>query len=112
MNVVFHDGPLVLETDGQGPLTRDEARDIHDDVALALVMQGVVEPADAEAAEKVRTLYASRLAKAAESGSKISCLACKADVDAKTLLDAGCHECAKSASAAAAAATPEPPPEA
>lgn len=60
MKIIYHEGPLRLETQGQGDIKQGVARDIDDEYGFSLCIQGIVEPADDEAREIYERMQVER----------------------------------------------------
>ena len=62
MMIIFHDGPSVLVTKGQGEIRRDEARLMDEAYAVSLIESGQVEAADEESKARYEAIVKERLA--------------------------------------------------
>ena len=60
--IVFHDGPIVLTTKGQGDIRRGEPREMNEDYAFSLIESGQVEAANEDSRTRYEAMRKERLA--------------------------------------------------
>lgn len=63
MMIIFHDGPSVLHTYGQGEIQRGVPRPMDETYAVSLIESGQVEAADEESKARYEAICNERLAK-------------------------------------------------